>query len=194
MLAARRRIRKPRRSRRSRRPLPGARKGYDGGVRLFGGLLACLSLAGSVHGADPDREARISLDLKEAPVGDVLRLLADVADFQVVMDPGVTCAPTLKLNGVRWQTALDLTLRSCGLAREEEGGVIRVAPAARLLEESAARRRLEEERKASAPRSLRTFRLSYARAEQVAPLLKRWLSPRAEINYDSRTNTLIVVD
>jgi type II secretory pathway component HofQ len=140
----------------------------------------------------PEGEARISLDVKDAPVVDVVRLLAEVAGFQVVMDPGLTCALTLKLTAVRWQTVLDLSLRSCGLGREEEGGVIRVAPAARLLEESAARRRLEEEQKASAPRSLKTFRLSYARAEQMAPLLKRWLSSKAEVIYDARTNTLVI--
>jgi len=38
--------------------------------------------------------------------------------------------------------ALDLTLAACGLGREGEGRVLRIAPAARLTEESAARRRL----------------------------------------------------
>jgi type IV pilus assembly protein PilQ len=163
-------------------------------MRLSGGLLACLCLATSVHGAESDPEARISLDLKDAPIVDVLRLLADVAGFQVVVDPGVSCTFSMKLTEVRWQTALDASLRSCALAREEEDGVLRIAPTARLLEETAARRRLAEERHASAPRTLTTFRLSYARAQQVAPLLKRWLSPRAEVNYDTRTNTLIIVD
>lgn len=141
-----------------------------------------------------DGEARISLDLKDAPVVDLVRLLADVAGFQAVLDPGLTCKLTLKLTDVRWPTALDLILKPCGLAREEEGGVLRIAPAARLVEEATARRQLEEAREARAPRTLSRYRLSYARAEQMAPLLKRWLSPRAEVIWDARTNTLIVVD
>ncbi len=157
--------------------------------------VATLTLATLLAVSSPtEGEARISLDLKDASIVDVLRLLADVAGFQVVVDPGVSCTFSLKLTEVRWQAALDASLRSCGLGREEEDGVLRVATTARLLEEAASRRRLEDERRASRPRTLATFRLSYARAEQVAPLLKRWLSPRAEVNYDTRTNTLIVVD
>jgi type IV pilus assembly protein PilQ len=142
----------------------------------------------------PEAEARISLDLKDAQAVDVVRALAEVADFQVVFDPGVSCMLTLKLTGVRWQKALDLTLTSCGLGHEGEGRVLRIAPAARLIEESAARRRLDDERRLSGPALMTTFRLSYARAEEMAPLLKRWLSPRAVVTYDTRTNTLLVVD
>ena len=53
---------------------------------------------------------------------------------------------------------------------------------------------LEEEREASRPRDLKTVRLSYARAETLAPLLKRLLSPRGDVTYDARTNTLLIVD
>ena len=144
--------------------------------------------------SNPEPEARISLDVKDAAAVDVVRMLAEVADFQAVFDPGVTCALTLKLTGVRWQKALDLTLASCGLGHEGGGRVLRIAPAARLIEESAARRRLDDERRQRGPALLTTFRLSYARAEEIAPLLKRWLSPRAVVTYDTRTNTLLVVD
>ena len=140
-----------------------------------------------------DGEARISLDAKDAPVVDVVRLLADVAGFQLVVDPGVSCRLTLKLNEVRWRSVLDLSLRSCGLAREEDGDVIRVATAARLREESSARRRLAEARRARPEGRVATFRLSYARAEQMAPLLERQLAPEGKVTYDPRTNTLIVV-
>ena len=172
------------------RAAPPAATGYDGLVPVTSLALAAVLVVSS----PAEGEARISVDLKDAPIVDVLRLLADVAGFQVVVDPGVSCTFSMKLTEVRWQTALDASLRSCGLGREEEDGVLRVAPTARLLEEAAARRRLAEERRASAPRTLTTFRLSHARAEQVAPLLKRWLSPRGEVNYDARTNTLIIVD
>lgn len=144
--------------------------------------------------SNPEAEARISIDVKDAAAVDVVKMLAEVADFQVVFDPGVSCALTLKLTGVRWQKALELTLTSCGLGQEGEGRVLRIAPAARLIEESAARRRLDEERGQRGPALLTLYRLSYARAEEMAPLLKRWLSPRAVVTYDARTNILLVVD
>ena len=39
---------------------------------------------------------------------------------------------------------------------------------------------------------LALFRLSYARAQQLAPLLDRILTPAGRVSYDARTNTLIV--
>ena len=151
-------------------------------------LLALLAAS------NPEAEARISIDVKDAAAVDVVRMLAEVADFQAVVDPGVSCLLTLKLTGVRWQKALDLTLAACGLGHEGEGRVLRIAPAARLIEESASRRRLDEERSQRGPALLTLYRLSYARAEEMAPLLKRWLSPRAVVTYDTRTNILLVVD
>jgi type IV pilus assembly protein PilQ len=153
-----------------------------------------LVLALAAPGPPPEGEARISLDIKDAPVEDIVRLLTEVGGFQAVFDPGISCKLTVKLTEVRWQAALDVSLRSCRLGREEENGILRIAPVDRLGEESAARRRLEEEQRLSAPHTVARFRLSYARAQEVAPLLKRFLSHRGDVVYDGRTNTLIVID
>jgi type IV pilus assembly protein PilQ len=150
-------------------------------------LLALLLAAG-------DGEARISLDLKDAPVEEVMRVLSEVGGFQLVMDHVPPCTLTLKLTDVRWLQALDLSLRACSLDREEEGGIIRIATLGRFLEESTARRRLAEEREKTPQGRLSLFRLSYARAQQMAPLLKRLLAPRGDVFYDERTNTVFIID
>jgi len=72
--------------------------------------------------------------------------------------------------------------------------VVRVAPAARLAQEAAAERRLAEAKRASSPRQEVRLRLSYARAAEIAPLLKSFLSPHGEAVFDERTNTLILLD
>lgn len=141
----------------------------------------------------PD-EARISLDVKDVPVADIVSALAEVGRFQVVFDPGLTCPLTLKVREVRWRVAFESALRACRLSYEEEGGIIRVAPVERLNAESEDRRKLAEERARSAAHTVSSFRLSYARAAEMAPLVKRLLSPRGDVVYDARTNTLIVVD
>jgi type IV pilus assembly protein PilQ len=144
--------------------------------------------------ASPLQEARISIDFKDADILDIVRLLADVGDFQVVADPGVSCKLTLKLKEVPLQTAFDVILRSCGLGYDDENGIVRVAPTAKLVAERAEARRLEEERALNRPLRTRVMRLSYARAAEVAPLLKRFLSPRGDVTFDARTNTLFVTD
>jgi type IV pilus assembly protein PilQ len=120
--------------------------------------------------------------------------LAEAGGLQAVLDPGISCRLTVKFAGVTYGEALDNVLRACGLGYEAEGTVVRVATRARLAQEGAERRRLTEAQRQAAPRGERRVRLSYARASQVAPLVKKFLSPRGEVAFDERTNTLIILD
>jgi len=157
--------------------------------------LRVLLLGAALATAAPEAgEARVSLDVRDADVQDLARLFADLAPFQLVMDPGVSCRITLKMHAVRWDTAFRAVLRSCGLAHEEQEGVLRVATAARLADEARAERMLLDAQREARPRSVMSLRLSYARAAEMAPLVRKLLSPQGDVIYDVRTNTLIVVD
>jgi len=159
------------------------------------GLALGLAAAPAAGAAEAEAgEARISIDVKDAAIQDVLRLLAEVGGFQMVLDPGVTCRLTLKLSQVRWPAVLQLALKSCGLASEEADGVYRIATAARLTQEAADRARLQELQRLHRPRTLTTRTLSYARAEELAPVVQRMLRPGGEVLFDRRTNTLIIID
>jgi type IV pilus assembly protein PilQ len=157
--------------------------------------IAALWLLPVLAPAPPsDGEALVSIDFKDADVRDVVLLMAEVGQFQVVIDPGVACQLTLKLKDVRWDTALDLALRSCGLGYDVDNAIYRIAPTAKLTAEMAARRRLAEERRLNQPLQTVRYRLSYARAADLAPLIKKFLSPRGDVVYDARTNTLYITD
>lgn len=153
-----------------------------------------LLAAASAGAAPVPEEANVSVDFKDADVRDIVLLLSEVGRFQVVVDPGVACKLTLKLKDVRWDTALDLALRSCGLGYDEENAIYRVAPIAKLTAEKAQARRLAEERALNRPTRTDRYRLSYARASELAPLLKKFLSPRGDVTFDPRTNTLFITD
>ena len=144
--------------------------------------------------APASREARITIDFKDADIVDIVRLMSEVGRFQVVVDPGVSCKLTLKLKEVPWDTALDIALRVCGLGQESDNRIVRVAPVAKLTAEHQARRKLEEAQKLNRPLQHRTYTLSYARAAELAPLIKKFLSPRGDVIFDARTNTLIITD
>jgi type IV pilus assembly protein PilQ len=165
-----------------------------------GVALVALALGAAATGMSAETrsaagaETRISLDFKDADILDVVRLMAEVGNFQVVVDPGVSCKLTLKLKEVPWDTALDVALRSCGLGQDAENGIVRVAPVARLTEEAAARRKLAEEQRLDRPLRTTRYRLSYAKAAELAPIIKKFLSPRGEVVVDPRTNTLIITD
>jgi type IV pilus assembly protein PilQ len=159
--------------------------------RTFGLVLAALVLGSGARGAD--REARVSLDLRDAAVVDIVSVLAQVGGFQVVFDPGISCRLTMKINDARWRSVLDTALSACGLGREEEDDILRIATVAKLRQEAEARRKLDEERRIAAVGRVEWFRLSYARAQEVAALLQRTLPPTARVTYDARTNTLVLM-
>lgn len=166
-------------------------------MRMVTPVLLSLALAvplAAAPAAREDAETRVSVDFKDADIVDIVRLMSEVGGFQVVIDPGVSCKLTLKLSEVPWQTTLNMALRSCGLATEEDHGVMRVAPAAKLTAENAERRKLAEEQRLNRPLQTRMYRLSYAKAAELAPTIKKFLSPRGEVIVDVRTNTLIITD
>lgn len=155
--------------------------------------LAPLLLALAATPAAP-AVPRISIDVRDAKVLDLALLLAEVGGFQVVADAGISCTLTLALKDVEWPTVLDVALRSCGLAEEHDGNVVRIAPAARLLAEATERRQLDEARRLARPLRTEVHRLSYARAADLAPLLRKYVSARGTVEFDARTNTLFVTD
>lgn len=134
----------------------------------------------------------ISLNLKDADLKDVLRTFAQLTGLNIAVDPGVTGQVTVDFVDVPWDQALDIILRQNNLAFVVEGNVMRVGTIDRLAAETAATRRLQEEEQLNVPRRTISFKLSYARAQEVQALLAAIASPRARIIVDTRTNQLIV--
>jgi len=142
--------------------------------------------------AGEEPQAKLSLDVREGDLRQILAALAEVGDFQLVVDPDVSCRLTLAVQALPWPEMLDQVLRACGLGQEAEGSVVRVAPLARLQAESRGRREVAQAR-GTVARGVELRPLSYARAEELAPVLQSQLGDEAEVVFDRRTNTLIIV-
>jgi type IV pilus secretin PilQ/predicted competence protein len=134
----------------------------------------------------------ISLNLKDADLKDVLRTFAQLTGLNMAIDQSVTGAVTVDFVDVPWDQALEVILRQNSLAYVLEGNVMRVGTAARLADEAEANRRLNDQERLNVALSTVGFKLSYARATDVATLLKEMASPRARIIVDQRTNQLII--
>lgn len=80
--------------------------------------------------ATPYQGEPLSLNFQDVEVRSVLQVLADYAGVNLVASDDVQGSVTLRLQDVPWDQALDLVLRSKGLARQQEGNVLLVAPAA----------------------------------------------------------------
>jgi type IV pilus assembly protein PilQ len=151
-----------------------------GGSRTLGG-------SGRVFTGEP-----ISLSLKDADIKDVLRTFADLTGLNMAVDPGVGGSVTVDFVDVPWDQALDIILRQNNLTFSLEGNVMRIGTIERIAAETAATRRLEEEERLGVQLTTLSFKLSYARATELAALLRDIASPRARIIVDNRTNQIIV--
>jgi type IV pilus assembly protein PilQ len=75
---------------------------------------------------------RLSLNFQDIEVRSVLQILADFTDLNIIAADSVSGEVTLRLNDVPWDQALDLIIKSKGLAKRETGNVILVAPMAEI--------------------------------------------------------------
>ena len=75
---------------------------------------------------------RLSLNFQDIEVRSVLQILADFTDLNIIAADSVTGEVTLRLNDVPWDQALDLIIKSKGLAKRKTGNVILVAPMAEI--------------------------------------------------------------
>ena len=142
----------------------------------------------------PFRGAPVTLDLRDADLRDVLRMLSEVSGLDFVLQPGVAGRVSLRLTETPWDQALEVILRSRGLDYLLEGGILRVGSLADLVEEQVERRRQEEARSLAGERVTLRRRLAYARPEEVREALESRLSERGRIIADPRTGTVIVSD
>jgi type IV pilus assembly protein PilQ len=137
---------------------------------------------------------RIDLDLKDADIHNILRLLADVGHVNVVTADDVSGNVTIRMRNVPWDEALDVVLQAKGLGMVRAGNLIRVAPMSQLNKERELRlAQLKQELELS-PLETRLIPVSYATADELQARAKDLLSPRGSIAVDERTNTLITRD
>ncbi|HEY6556295.1 MAG TPA: type IV pilus secretin PilQ [Polyangiaceae bacterium] len=137
---------------------------------------------------------RIDLDLKDADVHNVLRLLADVGRVNIVTADNVAGNVTIRMRNVPWDQALDVVLQAKALGMVRQGNMIRVAPLSDLEKERemAIARRQQEVK--LAPIETRLIPVSYAQAEDIQDRARPLLSDRGSIAVDERTNVMIVRD
>ncbi len=144
----------------------------------------------------------LSMNFQDIEIRSALQLLADFSGRNIVVSDSVRGSITLRLKNIPWDRALDVILTTQALSMSDSGGVIHVAPHTELhaiernqLENRSSRESLE-------PVATRFFPIHYAKAMDLAGILQSsqsgesrgMLSPRGQVSYDLRTNTLLVTD
>jgi type IV pilus assembly protein PilQ len=168
----------------------------DGEIKIetAGGAEAGFTSAVRAQAAGRYNGRRIDLDLKDADIHNILRLLADVGRVNIVTADDVQGNITIRMRNVPWDQALDVVLQAKGLGMVRTGNLIRVAPMAQLQKERELRLAAAKQEYELTPLETRLIPISYAQAEEMQARAKDLLSPRGSIAVDERTNILIARD
>jgi type IV pilus assembly protein PilQ len=138
----------------------------------------------------------ITLDFSGADLRTVLKYFHEISGLSIIIDPSVPATPIdIVLTDIPWDQAFETLLRSYKLGYTAEGTIVRIAPISVLAEEEGERRKLSEAKALAGDLQVQTYALSYAKANELQPLLvKSALSTRGQIQVDARTNTIIITD
>ena len=136
---------------------------------------------------------KISIDVQNADIKAVLRLLSEQGKVSIVSGDDVKGEVTLNVKDVTWEEALDVILRVKNLEKVQEGAVITVL----TLENLAKQRALEKSRREVEPLVTKVISIRYASADKLKENLQEFLKdkdgkPRGSVRVDEHSNSLIV--
>jgi len=168
---------------------PAQQAGAVTGKQVLGASDATLLAGGSKFAG-----RKISLDLQDADLINVMRLFAEVANLNIILSPEVKGKVTVRMVNIPWDQAMDIILKMNGLGYLLEDNILRIASVGALTKEAEDEMRSKEAKKKAEDLITRIIPVNYAKASEVEPTIKKSLSPRGETVTDTRTNTLIIKD
>ncbi|MGZ3709518.1 MAG: type IV pilus secretin PilQ, partial [Bdellovibrionota bacterium] len=143
----------------------------------------------------------ITLQLRDADLMDVFRLIGDTSGFNIVIGDDVKGKITLSLNDVPWDQALDMILHTQHLGAERNHNLLRIATLSSLTQEKQQELAATLAAQTSAPRVTRVFPISYANLGDLTTILTKFGGVATNsagqsniVQSDSRTNSIIVRD
>ena len=136
----------------------------------------------------------INLDLVQADIHNVFRLLSSVSGLNIVSSDSVSGQVTVRMDRVPWDKALASILQAKGLGGILYGNILRIAPLETI--------RAEREQALAADKAsieledlnVLTLPINFGDAKDMGTHVQAVLSERGSVTVDERTNTLIVQD
>jgi len=134
----------------------------------------------------------IGMNFKDVDIRDVILIIGNITGKNFIIDPKVKGKVTINFTSVPWDQALDIILSMNNLGMVEENNIIIIASMDQLEAKAKKESSLEEERTLAGPVDVYTRRISYAKADEVAEIVKAYISRRGQVLVDKRTNLLLI--
>ncbi len=137
---------------------------------------------------------RISLDFQQADITNILRLIAEVSGFNIVVGEGVKSKVTMKLVSVPWDQALEMLLKMNALGMIRQGSIVWVDSLANLSKQQDEEARAKDSKVKAEDLIDRVFYIRNLQAQELMTSLRQNLSPRGLMQFNAGSNALIVRD
>ncbi len=126
-------------------------------------------------------QKKISIDFRNTPIEDVLRIMADQSGVDIIKSPKVIGEVTATLTDIPLEEALNNILAAHGYGYIAGNNMIRIAS-------------LEEMSELSERLVSKIYQISYADVLEVETALKKFISPRGSLSANPGTSNIIVID
>ncbi len=140
---------------------------------------------------------RISINVKDVSVEDVLKMIADASGFNIIITDEVKKLPplSLSLTNVPWDQALDTVLEINKLVAAKNGGILTVVTLDKATKDKQAEIAAQKLIKEEEPLVTKVFPISFGEIDKLKTIITDYLTPkRGTVSTDERTNYLIVKD
>ena len=137
---------------------------------------------------------RISLDFQQADISNVLRLIAEVSGFNMVVGEGVKSKVTMKLVSVPWDQALDMILKMNGLGKIRQSNILWIDSLANIAKQQNEEAQAQDAKVKAEVLVDRVFYIRNLLATELMTALRQYLSPRGLMQMSQGTNALIIRD
>jgi type IV pilus assembly protein PilQ len=137
---------------------------------------------------------RISLDFQQADISNVLRLIAEVSGFNMVVGEGVKSKVTMKLVSVPWDQALDMILKMNGLGKIRQSNILWIDSLANIAKQQGEEASARDSKIRAEPLVDRVFYIRNLQATELLTALRQYLSPRGLMQQSIGSNALVVRD
>lgn len=148
--------------------------------------------------ANETQEPTLSFYFQNIDIRSLLQIIAKSSGLNFVISDSIKGNVTLSLKNVTWQQALDIILKSHGLASRREGNVMYISTMEEIVSNETKQLQADAQISDLQPLSSEIFQLRYTSATDMATLLKgsqsSLLTSRGQVAIDPRTNSLIVRD
>ena len=140
---------------------------------------------------------RISLDVKDVSVSDILKMIAEASGFNIILiDKLDHLNPlNLSLTNTPWDQVLDIVLELNKLVAKKNGIILTIQTLASATRDEQEKISAKEVALNQLPMVTKVFRISHASTQNISKILREYLTKgRGKISEDKRTNYLIVKD